>query len=62
MRAADAVSTLKNDADWHQVCLCHLAASGANTQLRVVRLDLLVMNVVSRNLLLHVCQGGAKLL
>lgn len=41
---------------------CHLATSGADTELRVVRLDLLVLDVVGGNLLLQICQGGAKLL
>lgn len=45
------------------MCVCvHLATSRADTQLRVVSLDLFVQNVVSSNLLLQVRQRGTILL
>lgn len=40
----------------------HLAAGRADAQLGVVGLDLLVEDVVSSDLLLQVCHGGAELL
>lgn len=40
----------------------HLAASGADAELRVVGLDLFVQDVMSSKLLLQICHGGAVLL
>lgn len=40
----------------------HLAACRADAELRVVGLDLFVQDVVSGDLLLQLCHGGAVLL